>query len=105
MIRRGEERARRECLSQLVADLLDLGARRLVLDSREVRDEHDQLTIRPAQGSHARDTGLVYEHLVSTQEMLLWIADAVAWCYGAGGDWLRWVWPILAKVVDISGCP
>lgn len=103
--RRGEERARRECLSNLVADLLDLGGCRLVLDSREVRDEHDRLTIRLAQGNHARDSGLVYEHIGSTQEALLWVADAVAWCVGAGGDWQRRVQCLVAKVVDVSGSP
>lgn len=103
--RRGEELARRECLSHLVADLLDLGGCRLVLDSREVRDEHDRLTIRLAQGSRARDSGLVYEHVGSTQESLLWVADAVAWCVGAGGDWQRRVQALVAKVVDVSGSP
>lgn len=103
--RQGEERARRECLSHLVADLMDLGGGRLVLDSREVRDEHDRLTIRIAQGRQARDTGLVYEHVSSTQESLLWVADAVAWCVGAGGDWQRRVQTVLAKVVDVSGSP
>jgi hypothetical protein len=39
--RRGEERARQECLVRLIRDLLDVGAPRLVLDGREGRDVHE----------------------------------------------------------------
>lgn len=78
-----------------------MGANRLVLDSREARDEHDLLTIRTSLGKYARSTGLVYEHLPSEGDALLWIPDIVAWCYGAGGDWLRRVQPLMGKVTDL----
>jgi hypothetical protein len=70
-------------------------------DSREARDEHDLLTIRTRLGKYARATGLVYEHLPSENDPLLWIPDIVAWCYGAGGDWLRRVRPLLGEVTDL----
>ncbi|GAA2666940.1 hypothetical protein GCM10010428_20090 [Actinosynnema pretiosum subsp. pretiosum] len=99
---RGEERARRTCLTRLTDDLLDVGGTRLLLDSRQVRDEHDLLTIRLALGKRARDTGLVYEHLDSTSDPLLWVADIVAWCHGAGGEWATRVRPIIGSVVDLK---
>jgi hypothetical protein len=99
--RKGEERARQLCVSRLTGDLLEAGAARLVLDSREARDEHDLLTIRTRLGKYARATGLVYEHLPSENDPLLWIPDIVAWCYGAGGDWLRRVRPLLGEVTDL----
>ncbi|GLZ37658.1 hypothetical protein [Actinokineospora sp. NBRC 105648] len=102
---RGEERARRLCVAQLIEDSLDIQAQRLVLDSRAVRDEDDRFVIRRALGKWPRATGLVYEHLDSTKDELLWIADAVAWCYGAGGDWHRRIEPILAKIVDLRDKP
>ncbi len=101
----GEERARRTCVSQLVDDVLEADAHRLVLDSREVRNEIDRVTILAALRKSARATDLVYEHRNSTQEELLWIADAVAWCYGAGGDWHRRLDPILPKVIDLGDAP
>ncbi|MET9228676.1 hypothetical protein [Lentzea sp. NPDC003310] len=52
--RKGEERARQVCVARLTGDLLDVGANRLVLDSREARDEHDLLTIRTSLGKYAR---------------------------------------------------
>lgn len=71
-----------------------------MLDSREARDEHDLLTIRTRLGKYARGTGLVYEHLPSENDPLLWIPDIVAWCCGAGGDWLRRVQPSMGNVID-----
>ncbi|GLZ33297.1 hypothetical protein Lesp02_54850 [Lentzea sp. NBRC 105346] len=99
--RRGEEKARQRCVTRLTDDLLDVRAHRLVMDSREVRDEHDQLTIRLALGKRARETGLVYEHLASENDPLLWIPDIVAWCYGAGDDWLRRIKPTVRNVIDL----
>ncbi|SES27020.1 hypothetical protein [Actinokineospora terrae] len=99
--KRGEERARRQSLAQLVDNLVDLQVSRLVLDSREVRDADDKLVIRRVLGERSADTALVYEHLDSTQDALMWIADAAAWCYGAGGDWQRRIGPLLTKVVDL----
>jgi hypothetical protein len=37
----------------------------------------------------------------STTESLLWIADSVAWCFGAGGEWRKRVDPI-TSVVDLD---
>ncbi|SDI62472.1 hypothetical protein SAMN05192558_106232 [Actinokineospora alba] len=74
----GEERARRSC---------------------------DRVTILSALRKHVTGTALAYEHRNSTQDELLWIADAVAWCYGAGGDWHRRLEPILQKVIDLGGAP
>lgn len=99
---RGEEHARRRCLTRLTDDLLDVDARRLVLDSREGRDEHDLLTIRLALGKRARESGLVYEHLESHVDPLLWVPDVVAWCHGAGGDWSRRVAPVIGSVVRLE---
>jgi hypothetical protein len=43
---------------------------------------------------------LLYEHLKPHEEPLLWVPDAVAWCYGNGGDWRRRVAPLVARSVD-----
>jgi hypothetical protein len=98
--RKGEERARQTCVARLTTDLQKIGVTRLVFDSREVRDDHDLLTIRTALGKSAWGTGLFYEHVPSENDPLLWIADIVVWCYGAGGDWLRRVQPLIGEVID-----
>ncbi len=101
----GEEAARRVCVVHLVEDALAAGASRMVLDSREVRDEDDRVAIRAVLGKRERETGFAYEHFDSTQEPLLWIADAVVWCYGAGGDWRRRIGAVLEEVIDLRDRP
>ncbi|WNV91205.1 hypothetical protein [Umezawaea sp. Da 62-37] len=98
----GEERARQKCLVALVLDLVALGVIRLVLDSREVRDHHDKQTIKAVLGKPSAESPFIYEHVVSTQEQLLWIADVVGWCYGAGGEWRRRAMPLVAREVDLD---
>jgi hypothetical protein len=46
---------------------------------------------------------LTYEHLRSHEDPALWIADAVAWCHGAGKDWRRRVAPLVKEVIDVTG--
>jgi hypothetical protein len=94
------EAARQSCLAMLSASLVEVDACRLVLDSRDDRDRLDVATIRRVLGKAARESGLSYEHLCSHQEELLWIADAVAWAYGAGGDWARRVDSIVTGVIE-----
>jgi hypothetical protein len=43
-------------------------------------------------------TALVYEHVRAHLEPNLWAADAIAWAYGAGGDWRRRI----RNLVDID---
>lgn len=82
-----EEAVRQQCLRRAVEDLLESRAHRLVLDTRNERDDHDRRTIQETLGTQPSKTELTYEHLDSTLEPLLWISDAVAWCFGAAGNW------------------
>jgi hypothetical protein len=96
-----DELARQRCLRRAVEDLLADGCHRLVLDTREHRNVHDKVTLQAALGARPSKTELTYEHLDSTLEPLLWISDAVAWCYGAGGDWKRRVTPVVERVIRL----
>ena len=95
---KSEENARQMCLQRAVEDLLIERAQRLVLDTRDTRNIHDIRTLQRTLGSHPSKTELVYEHVDSVSEPLLWVSDAVAWCYGAGGDWKRRVMATIDNV-------
>ena len=99
---RREEPARQACIERLACDLLDCRAQRLVLDSRTELDANDAATIRATVIRHAHDTRFHYEHVDSTSESLLWVADAAAWCFGAGGSWRKRIEPIVAAVIDLD---
>lgn len=99
--RKTEEQDRQRCLAEAVHDLVGCRAQRVVIDSREEQDRHDVATIYQALGGKPSSTGVTYEHLQSTSTPLLWIPDAVAWCYGAGGDWRRRIAPVVRAVVEV----
>ncbi|WP_241828475.1 hypothetical protein [Saccharothrix sp. CB00851] len=100
--RQGEERARQECVARLTDDLLDLQGHRLVFDSRASRDTFDVHTIRSVLNKRAGESLLVYEHVDSVDEPLLWLADIAVWCHGAGGDWARRAAPMIGSVIRLD---
>jgi hypothetical protein len=96
------EEVRRACLRQLVADAVKSGATRLVMESRgDVLDRSDRQVVARAVDDVAA-AGLAYTHLRPHEEPLLWLPDAVAWSYGAGGDWRRRVAPLVETVVEFG---
>ena len=99
---RDDEPARQDCLDRLVRDLVARNAHRLVIDSRRTQDINDERTLRRVLSPFPSASRLVYEHVDSKYESLLWIADAVAWCHGAGRDWRKRVDPVTAAVVDLD---
>jgi uncharacterized protein DUF3800 len=99
---RVDEPARQDCMDRLVRDLVARDAHRLVIDSRRTQDINDERTLRHVLGPLPSVSALVYEHVDSKRESLLWIADAVAWCHGAGGEWRKRVDRIIAAVIDLD---
>jgi hypothetical protein len=85
-------------------DLAATGLRRLVLDTRSQDGNHaDRRIIRAALlDTNGEPDTVSYVHMRSHEEPALWIADAIAWCYGAGGDWRRRVEPIVEAVIRID---
>jgi hypothetical protein len=50
-----EEQDRQRCLAEALRDLLAVGARRVVIDSRQEQDRHDEATICQALGGRPSD--------------------------------------------------
>jgi hypothetical protein len=98
---RTDESARQACLELALAQLLDLGTHRLVIDSRDEQNRHDVMTIQRMLGDHPSRWNFNYEHIDSKMEALCWIADAAAWCFGAGGDWRKRIMPIIDDVIEL----
>lgn len=91
-----ETRARADCLTALVPDLIEHGVTRLTLESRQGRDDEDRAVLYEALRKAGAE--LPYEHLRPVAEPALWWPDAVAWAYGAGGDWRRRIAPVVEKI-------
>jgi len=96
---RGDEiEVRRRCLTVLAGDLAMLRGERIVIESREGRDEHDRRALYAA----LRGNPVTYEHLVASEDPGLRFADALAWAYGAGGRWRDRVMPVIDAVRDVG---
>ncbi|MET4783478.1 hypothetical protein [Glaciihabitans sp. UYNi722] len=84
------------CLEALIADLAESGATRLTIERDESLIQADRRTIRDALHVHDYAAALSYEHAAPVDNAMLWVSDVVAWCYQAGGDWLRRVEPLVS---------
>ncbi len=80
--------ARSECWRMLLPQLVGLGVVKLTIEqvdeggkTRDLRD------IRHALVAMSRESDLTYAHKDPTGEPMLWLADAIVWCAGAGGAW------------------
>lgn len=94
--------ARKLVLEQLVVDLAAAGAHRLVLEQDDSLLTSDRRTLRAAVHRAGVVDELVYEHLPPRSEPLLWIADAVAWCWTHGSLWQERVRPIVGEVHEVT---
>jgi hypothetical protein len=99
---RTDLQARGECLRGVVADAARwAGSTRLVLEQDDSLVRWDsQRLIELAREAGCRDR-LRYGHERAAAEALLAVPDAVAWCWGRGGDWRRRVEPLVSTVHQV----
>ncbi len=89
--------ARDASLSEIVRRLQREAVAHLTVESRQF-DLDDERTIIRAR---AKSPSLVFDHVVGVREPVLWIADGVAWAFGAGGRWAGLVEPMISEVIEI----
>ncbi|HEX9856702.1 MAG TPA: hypothetical protein VGC47_15430 [Acidimicrobiia bacterium] len=74
-----------------------------MIEAREGQDERDRAAIYRALGSDPNPP-LTYSHHTPTNEPLLWVPDAVAWAWGRGGSWRRWIQDLgMVRSVEVVG--
>jgi hypothetical protein len=81
-----EHEVRSQLFGVLVPQLQALMVARLVIESRDGRDEDDKIAIHRARTA---TPPLPYEHQIPADEPLLWLPDAYAWTAGRGPEWTR----------------
>jgi hypothetical protein len=89
--------ARDACFRVLMANLLEAGVREVMIE----RVDHgtaklDRMTM--CEILRRRLDECEWRHEAPEHEPLLWIADAVASAYGAGGEWRQLVEPLVKDV-------
>ena len=86
--------ARRACLQATVALGHELGASRLVFERDDSTLQADRRVLFPLLNR----TEIEYDFAGKREEPLLWLADAIAWCYAAGGTWKRMSAPLVDEI-------
>ncbi len=81
--------ARKLTVGQVVDDALAARAERLVFEADDSLVKSDEAVIREHLRKSGSDVRLRYDHHRASEECLLCVPDAIAWCWAKGGKWLR----------------
>lgn len=85
---RSDKEARPLSFSALIEEAARDGIDQLIIERDESVEQADRRLIAEIlrrEGS----AGFRYQHAAPHEHPLLWVSDAVAWCYSSGGDWIR----------------
>jgi hypothetical protein len=81
----------------IVRDARRAQATRLVVEPVESLVPLDHIAIVRELRRSTGQSILAYEHVEAKLEPVLWAADAIAWAFGAGGDWRRRIEPVIGQ--------
>lgn len=95
-IDRNDAAARGQCLTAVVRDAA-AGAERLLVERDESTYDFDRRTLFDAVRLHGCADTLTYAVVAAHADPLLWIPDAVAWCWAAGREWRATVEPLCVE--------
>lgn len=85
---RSDKEARPLSLGALAEAAARAGVAQLIIERDESLEHADRRLIADAV-RHAGSSEMQYRHVTPHEHPLLWVTDAVAWCYSNGGDWIR----------------
>jgi len=91
---------RARALAALVQWAVAAGATRMVLERDENRIAADRRVIGVTLAELSPRREVTYLHSPATTEPLLWIPDAIAWCWMRGGTWRQRVEAIGVTRID-----
>lgn len=96
-----DKEAREWCLIALATDAAEVEVDLLMLERDESLVKADKRILRETLVRLSCRT-LRCDHAMPTAHPVLWVRDAVAWCYQAGGDWWRRAQPLVSEVRKLS---
>lgn len=98
-----ERQARDLCIGAIVCDAAEQQCSRVIFELDQTLATRDRQVLYQAVQKFGLENDLVYSLQQGYEEPLLWLPDAVAWCWARGGRWRQAVAPMVNAVVDISG--
>ena len=97
---KADRSSRALALDAVVRDLAAVQGTRLVIERDDSLVQSDRAALFQSVRAHSVPD-LRYEHPSAHEEPMLWVSDAVAWCYAKGGPWRSRVDPIIEGVTTI----
>ncbi|NLB47584.1 MAG: hypothetical protein GX814_07605 [Microbacteriaceae bacterium] len=91
---RPSKEARDLCIAGVAAAACHSGADQLILERDDSLMGADRKLIASILRQE-KNIDLKYQHAAPHEYPLLWVSDAVAWCYSSGGDWKRRAEPLV----------
>lgn len=88
---------RQAALDAVVLDLARIDAAGLTIEQDDSVVAADRGLLYKAARRHGIPD-LSYRHCRPHEEPLLWVPDAVVWCYVKGGEWRRRIDPVISSV-------
>lgn len=85
----------------MVPDLAKQGVRRLVIEPIDSLRAQDEASVRAALNRLPVADRVNVDQVAPKLEPALWAADAVAWGYGARGDWRRRIHGLVDATVEL----
>lgn len=84
----GQTRKRGRCPSAHSLQRPRAGVAQLIIERDESLERAERRQIADVI-RHAGSSEMQYRHVAPHEYPLLWVSDAVAWCYSNSGDWIR----------------
>lgn len=99
---RGNELSRRQaCIARLGQDAIAQTAELIVFERDDSVVRHDRRTLQRVLLGPDGQPMVRYQHLRPYEESLLWIPDAIAWCWAKGGTWRKLIQPAVEELIKL----
>jgi hypothetical protein len=96
-----ESVARNACLEAIVQYASEISSVRIVLEVDDSVIQEDKRVLYAATQRAVLTNGFTYDHIRATSEELLWVPDAIAWCFARGGEWRRRIEPVFDTLITL----
>ncbi len=87
--------ARPRCLEAVTDAMIRDGATELTLERDASLERADRQVIANTLRNGGERPEIRYRHIGPKEDPMLWVSDAVAWCYQKRGDWIRRAEPLV----------
>jgi hypothetical protein len=98
---RPEGLARTMCITSIAQSALELNAESLVLETDESIEASDRRLLFELSSAADKGRQLAFQHSAPHHQPLLWVSDAIAWCYAKGGMWAERASPLVEDRVVV----